>query len=53
MLPAQLKVQPVLELAQCGVGLAWDGHGRGLITGCMNPDLMLERVVVKIVCDGA
>lgn len=50
MLVAELVVKSLLELAKRSLLVARDGDGSGLPPGCVNLDLMLEGVVVKVIC---
>lgn len=49
MLVAELSKQGVLESAQRSVLVAGNGQSCGLVAGCMDFDLMFQRIVVEIV----
>jgi hypothetical protein len=49
MLPAQLRVEIILEFTQRGVGMPWNCYGCGLVPGCVRFDVVFQRVVVDVV----
>lgn len=49
MLVAELIEQGFLESAQRSILVAGNSQGCGLVAGCVDFDLMLQRIVVEIV----
>lgn len=53
MLVAEFIKQGVLKSLQRSVLVAGNGQSRGLIAGCMDLDLVFQRVVIEIVYNQA
>jgi hypothetical protein len=53
VLVAKLGKQSVLKSAQRSILVAGNGQSRGLIAGCMDLDLVFQRIVVEIVYNQA
>jgi hypothetical protein len=50
VLVAEFPIETFLEATECRFLVAGDGNCRGLVAGGMDLDLVLERIVVKVIC---